>query len=181
MLGGLFGFVNSAQQIFTGVFHEARFFTLIFALIAGSIAVASLVNARLVNRLGSRKISHTALLGFIGIAALHAYVAISGFETIWSFTLLQGMMMFCFGLMAGNFNAMAMEPLGHIAGSAASLQGFFSTVIGALIGFFIGQSFNGTVVPLTLGFAVCSLIALGAVFLAEGGQLFRAHQIAVQG
>jgi DHA1 family bicyclomycin/chloramphenicol resistance-like MFS transporter len=181
VLGGLFGFINSAQQIFTGVFHEPRLFTLIFAAIAGSIAVASLVNAKLVNRLGSRKISHAALLGFISVAAIHAAVAITGHETIWSFAFLQATMMFCFGLMAGNFGAMAMEPLGHIAGSAASIQGFFSTVIGALIGFFIGQSFDGSVVPLTLGFAVCSVIALAFVFLAEDGQLFRARQVALQG
>jgi DHA1 family bicyclomycin/chloramphenicol resistance-like MFS transporter len=173
VVGGMFGFINSAQQVFTDVFHEPRLFTLIFAAIAGAIAVASLMNARLVDRLGSRKISHTALLGFIAIAAVHACVALGGHETIWSFAILQAAMMFCFGLMVGNFGAMSMEPLGHIAGSAASIQGFFSTVVGALIGFFIGQSFAGTVVPLTLGFALCSVAALVVVFLAEGGRLFR--------
>lgn len=173
VLGGLFGFINSAQQVFTSVFHEARLFTLIFAVIAGAIAVASLVNARLVGRLGSRNISHAALFGFIAVAAIHAGVALSGHETIWSFAILQSCMMFCFGLMVGNFGAMAMEPLGHIAGSAASIQGFVSTLGSALVGFFIGQNFNGTVVPLTLGFAICSLAALGVVFIAEGGRLFQ--------
>ncbi|OYV32607.1 MAG: MFS transporter [Rhodospirillales bacterium 20-64-7] len=173
VLGGLFGFINSAQQVFTSVFHDARFFPLIFAVIAGAIAVASLLNARLVGRVGSRAISHAALFGFIAIAAIHAGVALSGHETIWSFAILQSAMMFCFGLMVGNFGAMAMEPLGHIAGSAASIQGCFSTLASALVGFFIGQNFNGTVVPLTLGFAVCSLAALGVVFVAERGRLFQ--------
>jgi DHA1 family bicyclomycin/chloramphenicol resistance-like MFS transporter len=173
VLGGLFGFINSAQQVFTSVFHDARFFPLIFAVIAGAIAVASLLNARLVGRVGSRPISHAALFGFIAIAAIHAGVALSGHETIWSFAILQSAMMFCFGLMVGNFGAMAMEPLGHIAGSAASIQGCFSTLASALVGFFIGQNFNGTVVPLTLGFAVCSVAALGVVFVAERGRLFQ--------
>ncbi len=181
VVGGLFGFINSAQQVFTDVFHQPRLFTLIFAGIAGAIAIASLLNARLVDRLGSRKISHLALLGFIAVALFHASVAASGHETIWSFALLQSAMMFCFGLMVGNFGAMSMEPLGHIAGSAASIQGFISTVGGALIGFFIGQNFNGTVAPLTLGFAVCSLAALVAVLLAEGGRLFQAQHAAAAG
>lgn len=176
VIGGMFGFINSAQQVFSQVFHEARLFTLIFALIAGSIAVASLINARLVNRLGSRMISHIALLGFIAVAFLHAAIALHGDETLWSFTILQAAMMFCFGLMVGNFGAMAMAPLGHIAGSAASIQGFVSTVSAALIGFFIGQNFNGTVIPLTLGFALCSLGALGFVLLAESGHLFHARE-----
>jgi len=176
VVGGMFGFINAAQQVFTDVFHRPRLFTVIFAMIAGGIAVASLVNARLVDRLGSRKISHTAMLAFLAVAAVHLAVALSGHETVWRFAALQVCMMFCFGLMIGNFGAMAMEPLGHIAGSAASLQGFFSTLLAALIGFSIGQQFNGTVVPLTAGFLTCGLAALVVVLWAEGGRLFVARE-----
>ena len=130
------------------------------ALIAGGIAVASIVNARLVVKLGSRKISHTALIGFTSIAAIHAVVAISGHESIWTFAVLQTLTMFCFGLIAGNFGAMAMETMGHIAGTAASIQGFISTVFGSLLGFAVGQQFNGTTVPMSLGFTVFGLTAL---------------------
>jgi DHA1 family bicyclomycin/chloramphenicol resistance-like MFS transporter len=178
VVGGMFGFINAAQQVFTQVFHQPRLFTLIFAIIAGGIAVASVVNARLVDRLGSRKISHTALLAFLVVAAVHLAVAASGHETVWRFAALQVCMMFCFGLMMGNFGAMAMEPLGHIAGSAASIQGFFSTLLAALIGFAIGQQFNGTVVPLTAGFLGCGLAALAVVLWAEGGKLFLARDVA---
>ncbi len=178
VVGGMFGFINAAQQVFTDVFHQPRLFTLIFAIIAGGIAVASVVNARLVDRLGSRKISHTALLAFLVVAAVHLAVAASGHETVWRFAALQVCMMFCFGLMMGNFGAMAMEPLGHIAGSAASIQGFFSTLLAALIGFAIGQQFNGTVVPLTAGFLGCGLAALAVVLWAEGGKLFLARDVA---
>ena len=176
VIGGLFGFINSAQQVFSEVFHAARLFTLVFAVAAGGIAVAAFLNARLVERFGSRLLSHGALLGFIAIATLHAAIALAGDETLVGFTLLQAAMMFCFGLMMGNFGAMAMEPLGHIAGSAAAIQGFISTVGAALIGLFIGQRFNGTTVPLTLGYAGCSLAALALVLLAERGRLFRARQ-----
>jgi len=170
--GALFAFINSSQQIFFDVFEAPGLFTTVFAAIAGGIAVASLLNARLVEALGSRLISHAALLGFIAMGGVHAAVTISGHETIWTFAVLQGLTMFCFGLIAGNFGSMAMEPMGHIAGTASSAQGFIQTVFGSLIGFFIGQRFDGTVVPMTVGITTCGLLALLFVLLAERGRLF---------
>lgn len=172
-LGGLFGFINSAQQIFVDVFDAEALFPAIFAMVAGFMVLASLLNARIVGRLGTRRVSHTALCGYILLASIHALVAISGMDSLWTFAILQGCMMFCFGLMGPNFGAMAMEPLGHVAGTAASVQGFITTIGGALIGFFIGQMFDGTVVPLTTGFALCGCAALLAVFVTEKGRLFR--------
>ncbi|ADL00005.1 multidrug effflux MFS transporter [Brevundimonas subvibrioides] len=170
--GALFGFINSSQQIFFDVFHAPGLFTTVFACIAGGIAVASVVNAKLVERLGSRLIGHTALLGFIGFGALHMAVTLSGHETIWTFGILQACTMFCFGLLAGNFGSMAMEPMGHIAGTASSAQGFISTIIGSLTGFLIGQQFDGSVVPMTVGITACGVAALLCVLYAERGRLF---------
>ena len=170
--GALFAFINSSQQIFFDVFKAPALFTTIFAVIAGGIAAASILNARLVEKLGSRMIGHTALLGFISFATVHLLVALSGHESIWTFAVLQCCTMFCFGLLAGNFGSMAMEPMGHIAGTASSAQGFISTIIGSLIGFAIGQSFNGSVVPMTMGFTFCGLAALAFVLFAERGRLF---------
>ena len=175
--GALFGFLNSSQQIFFDVFHEPQLFTVVFGGIAGGIAVASLLNARLVERLGSRLISHTALLGFIAFSAIHSAVAISGHETIWTFAVLQALTMFCFGLIAGNFGSMAMEPMGHIAGTASSAQGFISTTFGASLGFLIGQQFDGSTVPMTIGFVLLGLTALVFVLFAECGQLFKARNL----
>lgn len=173
--GSLFGFINSSQQIFFDVFNAEHLFTLVFGAVAGGIAVASLLNARLVERLGSRLISHTALLGFIAMSAVHAAVALSGHETIWTFSVLQALTMFCFGFIAGNFGSMAMEPMGHIAGTASSAQGFISTTGGALLGFAIGQQFNGSAAPMAVGFVVLGVAALLCVLLAERGRLFTAR------
>ena len=173
--GALFGFINSSQQIFFDVFHEPELFTAAFGGIAGGIAVASLLNAQLVERLGSRLISHTALLGFIAMSAIHAAVALSGHETIWTFAVLQALTMFCFGFVAGNFGSMAMEPMGHIAGTASSAQGFISTTGGATLGFLIGQQFNGSAAPMAVGFVLLGLAALGFVLFAERGRLFKAR------
>ncbi|CAN5344807.1 multidrug effflux MFS transporter [soil metagenome] len=173
VLGGLFGFINSAQQVFVDVFHAPEWFTTIFALIALGMAAASLLNSRIVVRLGMRRVSHGALLAYIALTGTHAALALSGHESLWTFAAFQAGAMFCFGLVAPNFGAMAMDPLGHVAGTASSVQGFVTTVGGALLGFFIGQHFDGTVVPITLGFALCGLVALGVVLVAEKGRLFR--------
>jgi DHA1 family bicyclomycin/chloramphenicol resistance-like MFS transporter len=173
MFGSLLGFINSSQQIFATTFGAPHLFTTIFAAAASAMAVASYVNSRIVERLGSRRISHGALIGFIAVALIHLAIALSGHETIWTFSILQAVLMGCFGLSASNFNAMAMEPMGAIAGTAASIQGFVSTVGGTLIGAVVGQSFDGTTVPVSLGYVVLGVLTLLAVFITERGRLFR--------
>ena len=177
IMGCLFGFINSAQQIFADAFDAEAIFPIIFALVAGGIAVASILNARFVERFGMRMLSHGALIGFTTVSAVHFLVAASGHESLVTFTVLQMLTMFCFGFLGGNFGAMAMGPLGHIAGSASSVQGVISAVGGALIGFFIGQHFDGTTSPLTLGFTLCGLAAIGIILWTEHGRLFVARHL----
>ena len=172
VLGALFGFINSAQQVFADTLSAPRLFTSVFAFIAGFMALSSFLNARIVGRMGPRRVSHMALCGFIAVSAVHALVSVSGHETLVSFAVLQAGVMFCFGLVASNFGSLAMEPLGHVAGTASSVQGFVTTFGGALLGFFVGQHFDGTTVPLSIGFAGYGLAALGVVLVAERGRLF---------
>lgn len=176
MLGALFGFINSVQQVFADAFSAPALLTSVFALAAGCMAVASYLNARIVERIGTHRVSHVALLGFIAIAGVHGLLAFAGHETVWLFALLQSGMMFCFGLVGPNFNSIAMEPLGNIAGTGSAVIGFVTTIGGALIGFFIGQQFSGTVVPLTLGYVACGLAALCIIAITESGRLFRPTQ-----
>jgi DHA1 family bicyclomycin/chloramphenicol resistance-like MFS transporter len=172
MIGALLAYINSAQQIFFDVFKAPALFTTVFALLAGGIAAASVLNARFVHRFGARAISHGAVIGFTVVASVHAMVALAGHETIWTFAPLQFLAMFCFGLMVGNFGALSMESMGHIAGTAASAQGFVSTTAGSLIGLAIGQMFDGTVVPFAVGATVLGMLAVAAVLFAEEGRLF---------
>jgi DHA1 family bicyclomycin/chloramphenicol resistance-like MFS transporter len=178
VFGSLMGFINSVQQIFQDVFHAPNRFPLVFAGIGFSMAAAAFVNSRIVERLGTRKVSHTALIGMIAVAGLHSLFAWSGHETILSFALFQFATMFFFGLIGSNFGSMAMENVGEIAGTASSVQGFVSTCCGVLLGLVIGQSFNGTVLPLTLGYFLLGSAALVVVFVTERGKLFRAHHAA---
>jgi DHA1 family bicyclomycin/chloramphenicol resistance-like MFS transporter len=181
IFGALMGFVNTIPQIFLDVFHAPGRFPLVFAGVGLSMAVAAFVNSRIVERLGTRKVSHSALLGMIAVAAIHSVVVATGHETILTFSLLQFATMFCFGLLGSNFGAMAMENVGAIAGTASSVQGFISTCGGALLGLIVGQSFNGTALPLTLGYLILGSAALMVVLITERGKLFRAHHSAPAG
>lgn len=173
--GGLFGFINSIQQVMEVIFGRPELLTIVFASVAGTMAIANFGNSRIVMRYGTRLISHTALAGFIIVAALHLTVAALGGESLLVFIVLQALLMACFGLATSNFSAMAMENMGAIAGRASSLQGFISTLGGAVIGAIIGQAFDGTTVPLYAGFLICGLIALVIVAVGERGRMFRPH------
>ncbi len=175
LFGGLLGFINSSQQVFADSFHAAALFPLAFGLAAGSIAISALLNAQFVVRLGMRGLAHGGLLAYIAVSATHLVVAVSGHETLVVFTVFQMLSMFAYGLTTGNFGAMAMEPMGHIAGVASSLQGLVSTVGAALIGYVVGQSFDGSTVPVVTGFLLCGLGSLVMAMFAEKGRLFRAH------
>ncbi|GGE84509.1 multidrug effflux MFS transporter [Sphingomonas prati] len=179
LFGGLMGYINSVQQIFADVFQRPAIFTTVFAATAGTMAIGSFFNSRIVERLGTRLVSHTALLGFIAISGVHLAVAAAGYETVLSFAVLLAATMGCFALAASNFNSMAMEPVGHIAGTASSIQGFLSTTGGALVGLLIGQSFNGTTIPVAAGFFLTGVGSLAMVLLVERGKLFQARNAPV--
>ncbi|MAX00926.1 MAG: MFS transporter [Sphingomonas sp.] len=176
LTGALFGFIGSVQQIVSEVLGLPHLLVVIFACIAGTMAVGNYFNSRIVMHFGTRLISHSALCGFIGISAIHLAIAWAGYENIWTFAGLQALAMACFGLANSNFSSMAMEHMGEIAGTASSLQGFVATMGGALIGAWIGQQYDGTTVPLYAGFVICGLIALGVILIAEHGRLFRPAQ-----
>jgi DHA1 family bicyclomycin/chloramphenicol resistance-like MFS transporter len=165
--GGLFGFIGSIQQIVFDVFARPGLIGLVFACIAGPMGLSSYANSRLVMRLGARRLLLTALSAFTTMALLHLAIVIAYGETLWVFVVLQALTTGCFGLVGANSGALAMEPVGHIAGTASALQGLITTVGGALIGLVIGQLFDGTTVPLIAGFVVCGMLALTVALWAN--------------
>jgi MFS transporter, DHA1 family, multidrug resistance protein len=175
--GGIIAFVTSAQQIIVDDFGAGQRFTLLFAICAFSMGIASFANSRLVERLGTRLISHTALLALIALSIVHVLIIVADHETLASYMVFQALSMTCIGLCGSNFGAMAMEPVGHIAGTASSLQGFITSIGAVLVASAIGQAYAGTTLPLAIGYLLIGLVALAIVFLVEGGQLFRARMI----
>jgi MFS transporter, DHA1 family, multidrug resistance protein len=174
------GFLTSVQLIFSDIFQRPDLLPWGFGISAGCMMAASFVNSRVVMRFGMRRIGHGALLGMTGLAAVHAIVAWHGGDSLITWLILHAAMMACFSLAAGNFGAMAMEHMGAVAGTATSLQGSFSAIMGALGGAVIGQAFNGTTVPLYMGVTVAGLIGIAAILIAEG-RLFMQQHRATQG
>lgn len=176
VFGALLGYVFSSQQLFTGIYHLGRYFPLAFAAIAASIAIAGFLNARLVGRLGMRMISHCALLGSFATAIVTFAAAYLNMLSLPLFMAVSAGMMFASGLIFANFTALAMEPQRANAGTASSLYGSITTLLGMGAGAIVGQAFDGTPLPFATGFLACSASALVIVLITEKGRLFHSHQ-----
>ncbi len=173
LMAALYGYLNSIQPIMAVTFGREKLLALIFATTSVTMAAANLLNSRIVMRLGTRLISHSSVAILIAVAAVHLVIARVGGESLIVFAVLQAITMACFGLATSNFSAMAMENMGRIAGTASSVQGFASVTIGSLVGAGIGQAFDGTTQPLTLGFLIAGIAAFAFVFVTERGRMFR--------
>jgi len=172
----LIAYISSIQQIVFDAFHEGSFIGLVFASIAAPMALASYLNSRVVGRFGLRRVGHSAALAFALVTAIHAAVGLSGHETLTSFIILQGLTMCCFAFASSNLGTLAMEHMAPIAGTAASVQGVVGTVGAAIIGFMIGQSFDGTVQPFLIGSALCASGGFIMIVLTEPKRLFAPMQ-----
>lgn len=175
MMGALMAYIGSASQVFqTDVYKLGNLFPVAFAAVAGIMAVASFINASLVRRIGMRRLSHGGVCGFIAVGAVMvaATVAFEGRPPLLLFCGLIAAAQFLFALTVPNFNSMAMEPLGAVAGTASSFIGGFTTLLSSLLGFLVGRAFDGTVLPLSLGYLVLGALALVFVLWAEKGRLF---------
>nr|WP_236960912.1 multidrug effflux MFS transporter [Methylobacterium durans] len=176
LTGCIMGYVGSAQQVFdTGLYHLGNLFPLAFGAVAGAMGAATLVNARAVRRLGMRPLSHAGLIAFVtvGLAQVGIGLAYHGHPPLALFLGVLALNQFLISFAMPNFNAMALQPLGAIAGTASSMLGFYTTILGAFCGFLIGQSFDGTTLPVGVGYAGLGALVLVVVAWTEHGRLFR--------
>jgi DHA1 family bicyclomycin/chloramphenicol resistance-like MFS transporter len=172
MMASLMGYINSIQQVVFDIFRRPELIAATFAGVALPMAFTSWLNSRIVERIGTRRVAHTGLALFTLVALAHLVLVLTGHETLPVFIAFQGLNMACFGLASANFGALAMQPLGHVAGTASSVQGTIGTIGGALLGLAVGQSFDGTLVPMVGGFAAFGTCALALVAFTERGRLF---------
>jgi DHA1 family bicyclomycin/chloramphenicol resistance-like MFS transporter len=172
VFGALFGFINSSQQLITQTFDAGDIFPMVFAICAGSMAFASWSNARIVERFGARRVSHTALFAFIVVSAVQVMFAFQPDESLWQFVPLMAINMALLGFIGSNFGAIAMNPFFAIAGAASSAHGFVRMTMAALLGGAIGYAFDGTARPLALALLASGLVCLVLVLMSEKGKLF---------
>ncbi|MBT8426802.1 MAG: multidrug effflux MFS transporter [Erythrobacter sp.] len=172
VFGGLFGFINSSQQLIGEAFGAGDRFPLIFAICAGCMAIANWSNSRIVERFGARKVSHVALFAFIGVAALQLWFANDPDETLWTFVPLMAANMSLLGFIGANFGSIALQPFRHIAGAASSAQGFLRMTSGAALGAYVGYLYDGTARPLATALLITAVLSLVFVLFSERGELF---------
>lgn len=169
--GSFIGYLNSSQQIFQVQFNTGNLFAFYFGLLALVLGFASLINSRIVEKHGPRAIAFRAIcvvvVASIGFFSLHAFVTIS----LWMFLVYAAILFFCFGLLFGNVNSLAMEPMGHVAGIASAVIGSVSSIMSMSIGTVIGQMYNNTLMPISGGFAIMGTLALCLMYWAEKGRI----------
>jgi DHA1 family bicyclomycin/chloramphenicol resistance-like MFS transporter len=172
VFGALFGFINSSQQLIAQTFGAGDIFPLVFAICAGSMAIASWSNSRIVERFGARRVSHTALFAFIIVSAVQVMFAFQPKEQLWHFVPLMAINMALLGFIGSNFGAIAMNPYFAIAGAASSAHGFVRMTTAAMLGGAIGYAYDGTARPLALALLASGLVCLALVLWSEKGRLF---------
>ncbi|WP_300390710.1 multidrug effflux MFS transporter [Henriciella sp.] len=172
IFGALFSYVASSEQVFRDVFDKADTFVLWFAGIAGALSVANYMNSRIVERLGMRRVSHSVLLAFIVIAAVNTILMATLGQKLAIFYPLFALTFACFGLIGANFNSLAMEPLGKIAGTGSAAYGFMTTTVASFFGWMVASRFDGSVVPILEGYVGLGLTCLVIVLVTERGRLF---------
>jgi DHA1 family bicyclomycin/chloramphenicol resistance-like MFS transporter len=162
VLGSFVGYLTTTQQLFQGLYGVGELFPVYFGVLALAIGSASLSNARLVMRLGMTLLSNCAMWGLclLSIGFLAVALTQAGAPPLWSLMSYLLPSFFCVGILFGNLQALAMEPLGHIAGVGAAVVGSVTTILSLVFGTMIGQAYDGTVLPLVGGFALLALIAL---------------------
>ena len=163
------GFLNSSQQIFQIQFGLGEKFPLYFGIIAVSLGFASFINGKLVIHFGMQKMVKIAGLSIVIISTIfyglmHSFLAD---PQLLFFMIYLVSTVFFVGILFGNLNAMAMEPLGHMAGIGAAIVGSVSTFISVPFGTYIGMQYNGTVSPLVFGFLLFGGLSVISIFLAK--------------
>jgi DHA1 family bicyclomycin/chloramphenicol resistance-like MFS transporter len=163
LISGVFlGYLSSSQQIFQEQYGLGELFPLYFSTISLSLGMASFLNARLVMRYGMTKLIWWALGIMLGLAVIFLGISttLAGHPPLWSLMAYLMGSFFCTGVLFGNMNSLAMQPLGHLAGIGAALVGSLSTLISMLLGTAIGRSYDGTILPLVVGMAILTGISI---------------------
>lgn len=164
IVGSFLTYLSSAQQIFQDQYELKEAFPYIFAALAIALGLAILLNASLVLKYGMNRIVHLSLLGFFINASIYVLLFYnSSNPPLYILLTFLSIQFFCIGFLFGNMRALAMQPVGHIAGIGAAITGLFSTLMAVPISTYIGDQIADTALPLFLGFSICA--GIGVILL----------------
>ena len=172
-LTSLFSYILCVQQIYGELYGLGPLFPYAFGASSIGVAIAALFSARVVRRLGMRPVAHGCLAIFTSSGLALFLLALGGNPPFWITFALLSVCMMAFGVLQGNVSAIALEPLGHIAGTASSLFGVVTTTTANILAGIVGQAYDETVIPVAFAFGFGGLMAAAAVFWTERGRVFR--------
>jgi DHA1 family bicyclomycin/chloramphenicol resistance-like MFS transporter len=169
IFGAFLLYLSTAQAMFDDLYDAGDRFPLYFAMLAAGIGAASYSNSQLVMRYGMQRLSVAALCGMIVLSGtlFSISIMVGGAPPFAAFMALCFLLFFCFGILFGNLNAMAMESLGRVAGLGASIIASVSSLMAVAFSVMAGRFYDGTALPLAAGFAVAGVVSLTLV-LASG-------------
>ena len=159
--GSFIVYLSASQQIFQHQYNLINEFPYIFAGLAISVGAATFLNGTLVLKFGMEKLVTTALLAFFVISLLYILMFYGGSNpNIYVLLAFFALQFFAIGFLFGNLRALAMQPVGHIAGIGAAITGFVSTMMAVPISTYIGRFVSETALPLFIGFVICGLLSI---------------------
>jgi DHA1 family bicyclomycin/chloramphenicol resistance-like MFS transporter len=175
LFGVFTSYLGTAESIFGTTFGRPDAFPLIFGGLAVVMGLAMLVNATVVSRIGTRRLSHAVLVGYVVAAGMLTTLAVAtgGVPPFAWYLVGLAVMLFSHALLIPNFNTIAMQPMAAIAGTASAVVGAVQVAGGALLGRLLDRAYDGTVLPLSLGFLGLGAVAVALVLWAESGRLFQ--------
>ncbi len=161
VVGSFLVYLSSSQQIFQEQYGLKDEFPYIFAGLAIAIGTAIFLNGSFVLKYGMKRLVSLALVGYFITSVLYLLLFFGGDNpSIYVLLAFFGIQFFCVGFLFGNLRALAMEPLGHIAGIGSAVTGFIATMMAVPISTWIGRFVGDSALPLFIGFAICSFVAL---------------------
>jgi DHA1 family bicyclomycin/chloramphenicol resistance-like MFS transporter len=177
IFGGFVGYLNSAQQILQSQYHLGNTFSLVFGGLALVIGIASYFNAKLLNKFGMERLCIYSLFSFSFVSlAFCLYVHYSSEQvSLTTLVIYLAFVFFNLGLLIGNFNTLALKPLGHIAGTAVSVISSIQTLLSVVIGSVIGLLYDNSILPLIVGFTFTSLGALIMTLYYDGEAVIKSQ------
>jgi DHA1 family bicyclomycin/chloramphenicol resistance-like MFS transporter len=167
MYGGFTSYIGSSEIIFGEVYDVVDRFPLFFGGMAAVMGLMMVLNSRIVVRVGSRRLSHAVMAVYIAASALLLLGGLLDALPLWAFVALMSTTLAAHALAIPNFNALAMQPMGAVAGTASSLIGTVQVAVGALLGAVLDQAFDGTTVPIAAGFLGYGVLAYLAARWAD--------------
>lgn len=166
VMANLLTYLNTAQPMMGELYGLGEAFPIYFGALAILSAASNFVNAKIVKTFGMRFLSTSAIIVWLISSLIFLVILLftQGVPPLWMFLLYAALGFGMLGFVFGNINALSMEPMGHIAGVAASIIGCLSTLLGVAVSIIITSFYNDTVYPLTIGYSLTLPLALYAIY-----------------